>query len=434
MLNKIIILGRPNVGKSSLFNLIIKKNIALVDDFSGLTRDIRKKNITLWEKNVEILDSPGLTFSNNELEKQISEFTLNTVQQCDLILLVIDLKNDLTTDDHNLIKLVRKLNKKIIIVFNKYDIKKKKEHIIKGFDIKVFTSATHNIGIDELKWEIYKNIEIRDDTTTVSNQFSVAIVGKTNTGKSTIFNLLNKKLTSQTSELPFMTRDTVESDIVFKNLKFKAFDTAGFSKGNRSHEKVNKISIQQTLKKIRLCQMVVIVLDINDYFERINSKIINLVYSENRCFLILVNKTDTLNFQKKEIENHIYKLNPQIKGSCVCFVSALKNHGFKDFDSIIEKQLKAWKNRIKTSELNVWLNSIINKNPHPLKNGSLVKFKFITQINVAPPKFFIFTNYPDYVNTHYKRYLSNNLKNNFNLNGLPIKIIFKKSTNPYENS
>ena len=329
MLNKIIILGKPNVGKSSIFNLIVKKNIALVDDFSGLTRDIRKKNITLWEKNVEIMDSPGLTFSNNKLEKQISEFTLNTVQQCELILLVIDLKNDLTTDDHNLIKLVRKLNKKIIIVFNKCDIKKKKEHIIKGFNNKVYTSATHNIGIDDLKWEIYKNIEIKEDINVDNTQFSVAIVGRTNAGKSTIFNLLNKKLTSQTSELPFMTRDTVESDIILKNLKFKAFDTAGFSKGNRSHEKVNKISIQQTLKKIRLCQMVVIVLDINDYFERINSKIINLVYSENRCFLILVNKTDTLNFQKKEIENHIFELNPQIKGSCVCFVSALKNHGFK---------------------------------------------------------------------------------------------------------
>ena len=183
MLNKIIILGKPNVGKSSIFNLIVKKNIALVDDFAGLTRDIRKKNITLWEKNVEIMDSPGLTFSNNKLEKQISEFTLNTVQQCELILLVIDLKNDLTTDDHNLIKLVRKLNKKIIIVFNKCDIKKKKEHIIKGFNNKVYTSATHNIGIDDLKWEIYKNIEIKEDINVDNTQFSVAIVGRTNAGK-----------------------------------------------------------------------------------------------------------------------------------------------------------------------------------------------------------------------------------------------------------
>ena len=432
MLNKIIILGKPNVGKSSIFNLIVKKNIALVDDMPGLTRDVRRKNINLWDKNIEIIDSPGLTFSKNKLEKQINEFTLNIVNECELVLLVIDLKNDLTNEDHNLIKLVRKLNKKIILVFNKFDIKKKKNHIIKGFNLEVFVSATHNIGIDELKWEIYKNVKIIEDTDSVETQFSVAIVGKTNTGKSTIFNLLNKKLTSQTSELPFMTRDTVESNVNLKNLTFKAFDTAGFSKGSKSHEKVNKISIQQTLKKIRLCQMILVVLDINDYYERINSKIINLVYNENRCLLILVNKVDTKSFVKKEIENHIYELNPQIKGSNICFVSALKNYGFNNFDSILVKQLKSWQNRIKTSELNSWLNYITNKNPHPLKNGNLVKFKFITQINIAPPKFFIFTNHPDFISTQYKRYLSNNLKNNFNLHGLPIKIIFKKSINPYE--
>ena len=143
---------------------------------------------------------------------------------------------------------------------------------------------------------------------------SVAIVGRINTGKSTIFNLLNKKTVSQTSDIPFMTRDSVESEIDIKNIKFRAFDTAGFSKGIESRSKVNKISIEQTLKKIRLSQVIIIVLDINNYFEKINSKIIEHVFKENRCILILVNKIDTQSFfDKSKIVDHIYYLTPPDK-------------------------------------------------------------------------------------------------------------------------
>ena len=171
---------------------------------------------------------------------------------------------------------------------------------------------------------------------------SVAIVGKINTGKSTIFNLLSKKAISQTSEIPFMTRDSVESDIDIKNIKFKAYDTAGFSKGIESRSKVNQISIEQTLKKIRLSQVVIIVLDIKNYFEKINSKIIDHVFKENRCILILVNKIDTqLSLKKSEIIDHIYYLTPQIKGIPICFVSATKNLGFQTFYKSLLDQLKS---------------------------------------------------------------------------------------------
>jgi GTP-binding protein len=433
MSNQVIIIGKPNVGKSSIFNGIINKKMALVDNYPGLTRDIRKKKIRLWDKELELIDSPGLVLSKNQFEKNINASTLFNAKLSCLILLVFDSKDDLTSEDHYIINLTRKLNKKTLVVMNKCDIKNYKTHDLKGFEKKFFISATHNSGLDDLKWEIYNLLENNDKIETEDQGISVAIVGKINTGKSTIFNLLSKKAISQISEVPFMTRDAVESDIDIKNIKFRAFDTAGFSKGIESRLKVNQISIEQTLKKIRLSQVIVIVLDVNNYFEKINSKIIDHVFKENRCVLILVNKIDTQSsLNKRDIIEHIYYLTPQIKDIPICFVSAIKNLGFETFYESLLNQLKSWKNRISTSNLNIWLSTTINKTPHPMYNGNLVKFKFITQVSIAPPKFFIFTNHPKFISNSYKRFLANNLKNNFNLAGLPAKIVFKKSSNPYE--
>ena len=433
MSNKVIIIGKPNVGKSSIFNGIINKKIALVDNYPGLTRDLRKKKIKLWDKELELIDSPGLVLSKNEFEKNINSSTLTNAKSSCLILLVFDSKDDLTSEDQNVINLTRKLNKKTLVVINKCDVKNHKVHDLRGFEKKFFISATHNSGLDDLKWEIYNLLQNNENFNTEDESISVAIVGKINTGKSTIFNLLNKKSISQTSEIPFMTRDSVESNIDIKNIKFRAFDTAGFSKGIESRLKVNKISIEQTLKKIRLSQVVIIVLDINNYFEKINSKIIDHVYKENRCVLILVNKIDTQSsLNKSYITGHIYSLTPQIEGIPICFVSATKNMGFEIFKKSLLDQIKSWKNRISTSNLNIWLISAVNKTPHPMYNGNLVKFKFITQVSTAPPKFFIFTNHPKFISNSYKRFLTNNLKKHFNLTGLPAKIVFKKSSNPYE--
>ena len=433
MSNKVIIIGKPNVGKSSIFNGIINKKIALVDNYPGLTRDLRKKKIKLWDKELELIDSPGLVLSKNEFEKNINSSTLTNAKSSCLILLVFDSKDDLTSEDQNVINLTRKLNKKTLVVINKCDVKNHKVHDLRGFEKKFFISATHNSGLDDLKWEIYNLLQNNDKFNTEDESISVAIVGKINTGKSTIFNLLNKKSISQTSEIPFMTRDSVESNIDIKNIKFRAFDTAGFSKGIESRLKVNKISIEQTLKKIRLSQVVIIVLDINNYFEKINSKIIDHVYKENRCVLILVNKIDTQSsLNKSDITEHIYSLTPQIEGIPICFVSATKNMGFEIFKKSLLDQIKSWKNRISTSNLNIWLISAVNKTPHPMYNGNLVKFKFITQVSTAPPKFFIFTNHPKFISNSYKRFLTNNLKKHFNLTGLPAKIVLKKSSNPYE--
>ena len=174
-------------------------------------------------------------------------------------------------------------------------------------------------------------------------------------------------------------------------------------------------------------------MDINNYFEKINSKIISLVYSENRCYVVLVNKIDSVkDFSRRKVTDHLYNLNPQIKQSPILFVSAKDEIGFKDLDTVIKDQLSSWNTRIKTNELNRWLTKVVKENPPPLKNGNIVKLKYIVQVSVSPPKFNIFSNFPNSLNNQYKRYISNKLKRNFNLKGMPVKILFKKTSNPYE--
>ncbi|MEE2695159.1 MAG: ribosome biogenesis GTPase Der [Pseudomonadota bacterium] len=435
---KIIILGKPNVGKSSLFNIILKKNIAIVDDSPGLTRDLRRKKINLWEMVCEVVDSPGLISSTNNTEKEIKNNTLEYAKNSNLIILMFDGRSFLSNDDLDIVKIIRKLNKKILLVINKSEGKINDEINLEinklGLGEPLSVSAAHNLGIDQLKWEIYNIIKDKngsglDDNN--DNNLSVAIIGKTNTGKSTIFNLLNQRRVSLTGPEPNLTRDSVESNICLENLNFKIFDTAGFSKNSK--DKVNKLSMDQTLKKIRLCSFLIIVFDVNDYFERINSKIINLVSSEKRCFIFLVNKIDLKkDISRKLITDHIYSLNPQINGVPVLFVSAKENKGFENLDSVIMKQIEVWSRRIKTNELNNWLIKVMKENPPPLKKGNIVKLKFITQVNTCPPKFNIFSNHPDSLSNPYKRFVSNSLKRSFNLNGLPVKVLYKKTSNPYE--
>ena len=404
-----------------------------------MTRDLRKKKIILWDKPCELVDSPGLMQSTSvQLEKKIRENTIDYCRSADLIILVFDGRLDLTVDDFEIISLSRKFNKPILLVMNKTEGKFSQNVLYtlnnSGLGQALPVSATHNQSIDQLKWKIYECIKDLDFQNAEGNElsdFSVAIVGKTNTGKSTIFNLIKKKKIALTGSQPNLTRDSIETDISFKDLNFKMFDTAGFSKNNR--EKIIKLSTNQTLKKIRLCKVILVVFDINNYFEKINSKIISLVCSENRCNLILVNKIDSVNdLPKKEVIKHIQELNPQIKDAPIMFVSARDNRGFEDLHSTILKQLRLWKKRIKTSELNEWLVKVMIENPPPLNNGRAVKLKYVSQVSTSPPKFNIFSNYPSSLKNHYKRYISNKLKRKFHLEGIPVKISFKKTVNPYE--
>ena len=286
-------------------------------------------------------------------------------------------------------------------------------------------------SIDILEEKILQNLElkksIKESHFDISERVSIAIVGKTNSGKSTLMNSISGQDVSITGNKPYLTRDAVEITIQRKKLNFKIIDTAGFSKDLSGSKKLNNHFIDQTKKKIRLSQMILIVMDIDDYFERLHSRIIRLVYDENRCMLIVINKIDKYKkIYEEAVKKKIYDLNPQINGLPICFISAKKKVGITSLFKLAVDQNLIWKKRISTGKLNTWMGNIVKKNPPPLYKGRSIKFKYITQTNSAPPKFNIYANYTEAIKPDYKRFLENQIRLKFGFIGVSIKISFRQ--------
>ena len=435
---KVMILGKPNVGKSSLFNIMIGKKVAIEDNFSGLTRDLKCKRISAFKRNFDLIDSPGIFRPKSTIEKKIQKKNNDFLRKCQLIIFVIDGREALTIEDYYIEKKIRKSGKDIIIILNKSEGKVNQTILNDcsniGFGYPILVSASHNQGVDQLLYAITEKLPDNLDKDQDPEEFdiSIAIVGKTNSGKSSILNVLKGEEISLTGEIPNLTRDSVETFVKTSNVKLKIIDTAGFTKTKIKDNFVEKLSIDITKKKIRLSKFIFIVIDIENYFEKLHSKIIKLVYEENRCMFLLINKIDKIKkYSETEITEKIYNLNPQIKGVPIYFVSAKDKIGFNSLIDGINSQVNLWSKRIPTGRLNGWLGIIMKKNPPPMHRGKVVKLKFIMQVNTAPPKFNIFMNYPEVLKAPYKRYLENDLKKTFGMDGFPLKIIFKKSENPY---
>jgi len=439
MTKNIIILGKPNAGKSSLLNALLGKQIAIVNNYEGLTRDLKIIELKILENKYSVIDSPGISSGENSIEKEIKLKTILYIEKCDLILLVIDGKKNLTNDDFEIFKIVRKSQKQTILIINKTEGKINLTTLDAcnnlGFGSPIKISTAHMQGIDQLKYLISEIIPNKKNHISPDDakELSIAIVGKTNSGKSTLLNSMKGEDLSITGKIPHLTRDAVETTIKNNLFESKIIDTAGFSKSKNDEDEINHLFTDQTRKKVRLSKIIVILMDIDDYFERIHSKIIKFVYEENRCMILAVNKVDKKKkLDEKGIINKIYSLTPQIKGLPVHFISAKNKTGFDELIIGIKKQYDTWNRRISTGKLNAWLQILVKKYPPPLHNGKLIKLKYIVQVSTSPPKFNIFINFNDVLKNQYKRFIENKLKINFEMSGLPLKIIYKKSINPYE--
>ena len=244
--------------------------------------------------------------------------------------------------------------------------------------------------------------------------------------------MIGKKV-SITGSMPHLTRDPVETRLLWEKVNFKIFDTAGIVNQSKKIRKIDLMSIHETKRKIRLSEIIILVLDINDYFEKLNFKLMRLIVDESRCLIIVINKIDSLAFFSEDyIKKSIYSSFPQIKNVPIFFISALNNLGLKKLMNGIIKFVPKWEKRISTNKLNNWLRDISKRNTPPLHNGREVKLKFLTQVNIKPPKFVLFSNFPNAIRDSYKRYLINNLKKDFMLQGVVVNIDIVKSKNPYE--
>ena len=461
----VAIIGRPNVGKSTLFNRLIGRRHALVDDTPGVTRDRRQGEAKISDLQFTIFDTAGLESNDKAfLTKRMRDQTEVAVQEADIVILMVDAKMGITPDDMELCRWLRRKKNDIILVANKCESNASESGILEAFNLglgePVVISAEHGLGMANLYAALRlheqkliekdktlpSHAEIHQDISKVSadlDNFPVekdreilrlAIVGRPNVGKSTLINALlgqNRVLTGPEAGI---TRDSIQIEWQWKKKTLHLFDTAGLRRKSRVANKLERASGNDTWRAVRFAHVVVLVVDASMMLERQDLNIARLVIEEGRSLLIAVNKWDLIrnkNKAVKELQRRVKTSLPQVKDIPYVPISALEK---TNLDMMIEKCFvvyDVWNQRVPTAKLNRWFEAIVQRHPPPLVQGRRLKLRYITQIKTRPPSFACFCNQPDQVPESYKRYVVNELRKQFTLPGVPIRLLMKTSKNPY---
>ena len=445
MLPKVVIFGRPNVGKSTLFNRLVRRKAAIVADIPGITRDNKGLKANLGNLEFILYDTAGFdqVDTKNELSKNILDKITDIINLADIIIFMLDARTGIIPFDYSCAKILRKVKCPILLVMNKVEGDAQKnqayESIKLGYGEPLIISAEHGIGLGSLEENLsnlMKNINNKHITNTAIDEPSIrlAIVGRPNSGKSTLTNTLVGANTVLTGDQPGVTRDAVMLDLTWKNQKFQLVDTAGIRKKSKVIDKIEKLSVESAIDTVKYAQIVILVLDCNEALSRQDLTLASHVVEEGRVLVIAANKWDIV-VNHEEVKVALRKrLNiafSQLRGVHLVEISALNNTGIDHLMNEVMIMYNKWNTKISTARINKWLNIIQQRNPPPLKSGRVIKIKYCTQVNIRPPTFVFFTNLLGDFNESYKRYLLNNLREEFDLNGVPLRLMFKNSKNPY---
>ena len=452
----VAIIGRPNVGKSTLFNRLVGKKLAIVHDKPGVTRDRKMSPAKLRDMELQLIDTAGYEYSTTDnMESRMWKQTQMAIQEADVCLFLFDARSGLQPYDELFADLVRQTHKPVILLANKCEGKKQEDSIYEAYKLglgePIPFSAEHGLGFEDLYdalAEIEKNKVSESNKVSVLGQipedFSVeennkrpiqlAFVGRPNVGKSTLVNALLNDERMLTGPEAGMTRDAITTQWQWKGRKFNLVDTAGLRRQSRVKDSLEKMSVESTKYAADMAQVVVLVLDADAVLEKQDLTIARRVIDEGRALVIAVNKWDIAN-RKESLEKVNYKLMTsltQVAGVPTETISALKKEGLDKLMSAVLKVYDRWNTRIPTAPLNKWFADVQEQNPAPLgKNKRRIKLKFITQAKSRPPSFFIFSSNPEGLPDSYLRYLTNSLRDTFNLGGIPIRITVRKADNPY---
>lgn len=438
----VIIVGRPNVGKSTLFNRLSTSHKAIVHDFAGVTRDVQETSGRISDLEFKLLDTAGLDFLSKKdqlLTKSILH-TKTALDQSDVILFVVDGKVGVTSEDKSYADWLRKTGLPVILIINKSDHSATDHNLNEfyklGINNMVLISAEHNIGMPDLYEKLieFDTQETQEDPE--HKPIKIAIIGRPNAGKSTFINNLIDEERLLTGPEPGITRDSIAVSWNYKNYNIQLVDTAGIRKRNNIQEFLEKQSVQQSLRSIDFAHVVVLMVDASIPLEKQDLSIAELAYKEGKPIALVVNKTDLmqdkqaevteLNLRARELLYHIGKTR-------ICYISALYK---KDLDHVLDSCIdlyEKWQIKLPTNKLNDWLQQAVEAHPLPLlEGGRRVRIKFINQIKSRPPTFQLFTNKPEKISGSYLKYLSNSLCERFNLDGVPLRFKTKKIDNPYD--
>jgi GTP-binding protein len=468
---KLAIVGRPNVGKSTLFNRLAGRKLALVDDTPGVTRDRRVHPAKLYDLAFEVVDTAGLETAGPEtLQGRMRQQTQIAIDEADIIVFMVDARAGLLPDDLVFADIVRKAGKPVVLAANKTESRASDSGLLEawqaGLGEPVPISAEHGQGMPDLRDAIVAALgeeralgrddedddvlpaesdvligeDITDPDAEVENAYDttkpmrIAVVGRPNAGKSTLINALIGEDRLLTGPEAGITRDSISVDWVWGERRVKLFDTAGMRRKAKVQEKLEKLSVADGLRAIRFAEVVVIVLDATIPFEKQDLQIADLIAREGRAPVVAFNKWDLVDDPQAalaELREKAARLLPQIRGLRSVPVSAETGRGLDKLMQAVLDTHRVWNSRVSTGRLNRWLEGILAHHPPPAVAGRRLKVKYMTQVKARPPGFVVSCSRPEAMPQSYVRYLTNGLRDAFGLDGVPIRIALRTSENPY---
>ena len=464
----VAIVGRPNVGKSTLFNRLVGKKLALVDDLPGVTRDRRPGDARLMDLKFRIIDTAGLEEADEDsLEGRMRQQTEAAIDEADLSLFVVDAKYGLTPLDNTLAEMLRRRGKPVVLVANKAEARGSDAGFYDAYTLGLGEpcpiSAEHGEGMADLRDAIVEALGeerafAEDDVAETNVDLSraevgdvddedfepvyddtkplrIAVVGRPNAGKSTLINRFLGEDRLLTGPEAGITRDSISVEWTWRERTIKMFDTAGMRRRARVTEKLEKLSVADALRAVKFAETVVIVFDATIPFEKQDLHIVDFVAREGRAAVLAFNKWDLIEDRQAvlaELREKTERLLPQLRGIRAIPVSGQTGFGLDRLMEAVVETDKVWNKRISTSKLNRWLEFQTQGHPPPAVSGRRVKLKYMTQIKARPPGFIIHCSRPEALPESYTRYLINGLRTDFGLTGVPIRISYRGQDNPYD--
>lgn len=447
---RLAIIGRPNVGKSTLFNRLVGKKTALVYDEPGVTRDRQEELGSIADLKFILMDTAGLDHTpDSDLQNRMTEQTLKAIENADLLLFVIDAISGITPNDTFFARLLRRTPKPIILLANKCEGRKGQEGLYDAFRLgigqPIAISAEHGIGMDDLYTEIKKHTKpsSKPEHEDVSEEKEVepkkrplklAIVGRPNAGKSTFINKLLKEERLLTGPEAGITRDAIAIDWHYQGHDIKLFDTAGLRRKARISEALETLSAKDTLESIQYAEIVILMVDALQPLDKQDLQIARHIIEEGRALVIALNKWDLIKNKRELLSEVQYKIDEslnQARGVSIIPISGIKGDNLPELMNAVFTIYDRWNKRIPTGELNRWLTMMIEEHSLPLIKGRRLKVKYMTQMKMRPPTFALFISQDVEFPVAYERYLMNGLRKEFNLEGVPLRFYYRKPKNPF---
>ncbi|WP_415184333.1 ribosome biogenesis GTPase Der [Phaeovulum sp.] len=459
------IVGRPNVGKSTLFNRLVGKRLALVDDQPGVTRDLREGDARLGDLRFIVIDSAGLELADDDsLQGRMRRLTERAVEEADICLFVIDARAGVTAADEIFADILRRKNAHVIVAANKSEGAAGDAGALEAWSLglgePVRISAEHGEGMDDLYRILVPladafeekaalnapdvNVDVSDNEDedayqppTKAKPLQLAVIGRPNAGKSTLINKIIGEERLLTGPEAGITRDAISVRTEFMGTPMRIFDTAGMRRKSKIDNKLEKLSVADGLRAVRFAEVVVVLLDVDIPFEQQDLRIADFAETEGRAVVVAANKWDLEEdkaHKLNDLREAFERLLPQLRGAPLVTVSAKTGKGLDRLHAAILKAHAVWNRRVTTAKLNQWLGAMTEAHPPPAPGGRRIKLRYMTQVKTRPPAFVVMCNHADKLPDSYSRYLVNGLRNDFDMPGTPIRLTFRDQgdKNPFK--